>query len=501
MMVFIIYLLVFLSLIYYNGFFGIIKDDKISNKQFTILFLLKALAVPTFYFVYKKLYGGLELFDAGKFYRDASIISDFAKEDTLAYVKLLFGLQDDSPGSYDFVNYLSRTDNWDNGQLKDFLYNDNRVVIRLHSLFHFIAFKSYFAHALFNCLLSFFGLVFIYKSIKEFFVGKELYLIIILFFIPALWFYTGAVLKEGITIFVFGGQLNCIKKISSKKFNLKHILFEIIFLFISFLLKPYLLLLGTFCFGVFFYLQSKPQLKYKISLFFSAIILAAITINLLSLIVKHSSLIKAVNTHQKVFNDAAKGGIFLLDSTKFVRVNYNLNSVKKLEGKDSVYSIKPKVPYVYWEHSHQQDTLFCAANSDTLAQYKLVYMIGESNSNINAANYQKGILPAIGAGFYYSLLYPFFFNAKGPLHLLASLENLLILISFIILIIGLIRKKKPALLPLVFLSFALTICLLAGLATPNSGAIFRYRSPVIGFIVLAALYYLPIELRKIDKNN
>ena len=126
-MVFIIYLLVFLSLIYYNGFFGIIKDDKISNKQFTILFLLKALAVPTFYFVYKKLYGGLELFDAGKFYRDASIISDFAKEDTLAYVKLLFGLQDDSPGSYDFVNYLSRTDNWDNGQLKDFLYNDNHI--------------------------------------------------------------------------------------------------------------------------------------------------------------------------------------------------------------------------------------------------------------------------------------------------------------------------------------------------------------------------------------
>jgi hypothetical protein len=501
MIAFIIYLLFFLALIYYNGFFGLIKDDKISNKHFALLFLLKALAVPTFYIVYKKLYGGLELFDAGKFYRDASIISDFAKEDGIAYLRLLIGLQDDSSGSYDFVNYLSRTDNWDNGQLKDFLYNDNRVVIRLHSLFHFIAFKSYSVHALLNCFLSFVGLVFIYKSIKDFFVGKEWYVIIVLFFIPALWFYTGAVLKEGITIFVLGCQLYCLKKLITEKLKLKFIILSSIFLFISFFLKPYLLLSGTFCFGVFFYLQNKTQLNYKTLLFFGTLVLVAFSINLLSLLVKHSSLLKAVNTHQRVFNDAAKGGIFLLDSTKFVRVNYNLNSVKKLEGTDSVYTIKSKIPYTYWEHSHQHDTLFCVANSDTLTHYKLVYLIGESKSNIDATYYQKGLLPALGAGFYYSLFYPFFFNAKGPIHLLASLENLLILISFIIILLGIIQAKKPSFFPIVFLSFALAICLLAGLATPNSGAIFRYRSPVIGFIVLAAIYYLPMERDKIDKKN
>jgi hypothetical protein len=47
--------------------------------------------------------------------------------------------------------------------------------------------------------------------------------------------------------------------------------------------------------------------------------------------------------------------------------------------------------------------------------------------------------------------------------------------------------------------FALGLCLLIGLTTPNSGAIFRYRSPAVIFILLAALYYLPVS-KKSDKQ-
>ena len=76
-----IYLLLILFLIYKNNFFGLLKDEQINSKIVTVLFLLKILAIPTFYLVYKKMYGGLEKFDAGKFYTDATIINDYAKAD------------------------------------------------------------------------------------------------------------------------------------------------------------------------------------------------------------------------------------------------------------------------------------------------------------------------------------------------------------------------------------------------------------------------------------
>ena len=152
LIIFTLYLVVILFLIYRNNFFGLFKDDAVNSKTFTFLFLLKALAIPAFYFVYKKMYGGLEKFDAGKFYADATVLNDYAKADFFGYIKVLFGLQDESPGTVFFKDYLIHTNNWDNGRLKDFLYNYNRIVIRVHSIIHFIAFNSYHVHALFSFL-------------------------------------------------------------------------------------------------------------------------------------------------------------------------------------------------------------------------------------------------------------------------------------------------------------------------------------------------------------
>jgi hypothetical protein len=42
-------------LIYKNNFFGLLKDEQINSKIVTVLFLLKTIAIPTFYLVYKKI--------------------------------------------------------------------------------------------------------------------------------------------------------------------------------------------------------------------------------------------------------------------------------------------------------------------------------------------------------------------------------------------------------------------------------------------------------------
>lgn len=479
-------------LIYRNNFFGLFKDKVINSKIFTILFLLKALAIPAFYLVYKKLYGGVEKFDAGKFYSDAIVLNNFAKHDLVGYLKVVFGLQDESPGTDFFDNYLVNTTNWDNGRLKDFLYNDNRIVIRVHSLIHFIAFNSYYVHALFSCFISFIGITFIYKTVKEFFIGKEIYVLLILCLLPALWFYTGAVLKEGLAIFVLGCMLYQIKKLFSGQSTVLSICTLIFMLFISLLLKPYLLFFAAIYFTLFFVLYYSKKIKHKTVVLISSLILVFISLNSLSIAFKKRSLLEAAITHQRVFADASKGGIFLLDSVKFVRLEFDSTLVKKVVNKPEYFTIKKNAPYIYWEHTHQQDTLFNASNIDTATQYKLVYQLPKSGSNINLDPNSTNIFSVSASYLYYSLFHPLFFNSKSMLQHLASLENLFIILSLLIVFYGIIRNKKDNFPAITFVVFTLLLCLLIGLTTPNSGAIFRYRSPAVVFLLMAALYYLPV---------
>ena len=489
----VIYLVLLLFLIYRTGSFGMIRDDRISATQFTWLFLLKALAVPVFSLVYAKFYGGVEGLDAGVFYKDAKAVHAFALSDPGAYLKLMFGLLDDSEGSYVYRHCLVHTQNWDNGKIRDFFYNDNRIVIRLHSLIHFIAFNSYFVHALLSCFLSFIGIVYLYKSFKEFFPGKELWLLFVFCFFPTLWFYTGAVSKEGIALFVLGCSVYSLKKLIYRQAAFRDVLWLALLLATSCFLKPYLLCSAALCFALFFFLH-RFQVRYRILYFMGALIFCGIAVNGLSILVRHKSLSHAAFARQRIFADAARGGIFLIDSVEFIRLDYDSTLVKKAGA--GYYTIKKDIPYIYWEHSHQEDTLFCTANKDTTRRYQMVYQLPESGSNFDLSVYSGGKVRLLASCLYYSLFYPFFINAKGLLQMVASLENLLILLSLLIVLTGLVRNRKDNFPVLVFMVFALGLCILVGLTTPNSGAIFRYRSPAVIFILAAALYYwVPLKAR------
>ena len=485
----VIYLIVFLALIYKTNFFGVIKDEIISSKTFTILFLLKSLSIPAFVIIYKKFYGGLENFDAGNFYNDAKAVNTFAHHHFLEYLKMLVGLQNDNDGSFCYNNCLIYTHNWDNGRIRDFLYNDNRVVIRVHSLLHFIAFNSYYVHALFSCFLSFIGITYLYKALKEFFIGKEIWVLLILCFFPTLWFYTGSLSKEALTLFFLGCGVYQIRKFILKDYKYSSVLFLIFIVFVSFLLKPYVLLFSFVCFALFFKIQYSKKTNYKLIIYFSSIFIFILLLNITSLFLKNKSLYRVAMARQRVFADASTGGIFLLDSKRtFVRLEYDSTLVKKI--KPNYYTITLNAPYIYWENSHQQDTLLCKANTDTTTKYTLVYQLPKSGSNFILPD---SFLYLSASGFYYTLFYPLFFNSKNSLQLIASLENVFIILSLILIIMGLVRSNKQKFIPITLISITLIVCFLIGITTPNSGAVIRYRSLVVIFILLSALYYFPIK--------
>jgi hypothetical protein len=497
------YLILFLFLIYKTNFFGIIKDDVISSKSFTILFFLKAIAIPVYVFIYKRFYGGLEDFDAGNFYNDAKNVNTFAHQHFLEYLKMIVGLQDDSEGSFCYTHCLVNTHNWDNGRIRDFLYNDNRIVIRIHSLLHFIAFNSYTVHALFSCFLSFVGITYLYKSLKQFFAGKEIWVLLILCLFPTLWFYTGSVSKESLTLFFLGCGIYQIRKFVLKEYKISSLLFLVFILFIALLLKPYVLITSFMCFTLLFKILYSKKIHLKTLIYCLAIITSIILANFISKNIKNKTLYQIAIERQRIFADASIGGIFLLDSSKFVRLDFDSTLIKKFVITDSslvkkiYYKIKLNVPYIYWEHTHQEDTLFCAANKDTITKYTFVYDQPKSGSNINLPN---SFLHLSVSSFYYTLFYPLFFNAKNSLQYIASFENVIIILSLFVIVFGMARSNKPKFISISFLSLAFAVCFLIGITTPNSGAIVRYRSLVVIFILLSALYYFPISKIKLWKN-
>jgi hypothetical protein len=492
LIVFIVYAVALLTLLYGNGFFHVFSDPGISRKKMSLLFLGKLCAVPVFYVIYQKMYGGIAKFDTGKFYNDVQVICEFAKKDPLFYLRLLFGLQDDHPGSSDYVNCLKNTVNWDNGTVKDYLYNDNRIVIRVHTLFNFIAFGSYQAHALFSCFLSFTGIFFLYKTFKELFVGKEIYFMIILCFFPALWFYTGALLKEGLCLFVMGTAVFQIRRAIQGPRTTWNALTLLFLLFISCLLKPYLIIFFLALFSLFFILLKYCPEKKRVVVFGITVVILLLLANASSIFLKDRSLSTAALQHQKRFENVSRGGIFLTDSENFMQLKPDTSLIIK-GARPNFVRIRKDVPYMYWLPEKPADTLYCKANKDTLSEYQLIYYIPLSGSNIVLD--KRNTFTLITSALYYTFLHPFFHDGRNPLQILASFENLVLMLSILLILIGFIQKHKPPFFPIVCLIFAVGISLLVGISAPNSGAIFRYRAPADVFLLLAALYYFPFKFR------
>jgi hypothetical protein len=485
-----LYLIVITGLLLHKRFFGLFRDNHLDKKTLAGFFLLKALAVPAFYLVYERYYGGLEFFDSGKFYHDVQVIHAYAFKNTMGFIRLMLGLQDEDPSSEIYRHCLANTLNWDNGT-KDFFYNDNRILIRLHVLLHFIAFRSWFVHALFSCFFSFAGLFMLYKSFRNCFKDREKWLFALLCFFPALWFYTGGFLKEGFTVFIMGCTVHAIRQALHFGISMRS-LWLVPLLLLSFLLKPYLLLLSACCFGVFFLLNNKKP-RYRPLIFLSVIALAVLLLNFATIALKGRSLGEAALKQQRVFSGMAKGGIFLAHEDIYLRLDYDSSLVKRIN--DSVYTIREGVPYAYWEDTHHEDTLYNYGNTDTLTQYRLQFMTPQAGSNLQTRPYSDPVAMHILQAFYNSLFRPFFYNAKNAIAMVVSLENLLLSLSILICLFGFIRNKKDPFPPLVFLFFALSVCLLVGFTSPNTGAIFRYRAPAVIFILMSALYYLPARKR------
>ena len=212
---------------------GLVKNLGFSNLQIQCLFSLKVLVGIGFTVFYQYYYGSRNTTDAFRFYDDANLLFEVFKNDPLTYFKVIFGIDMQSDT---VINATDQLNNWYKNHLHG-VFNDNMTIIRFNAFVRLFSFDVYHIHTLIINLMSILGLAALVNAIKNFGVNSKLTFLSILIF-PGIIFWSSAVLKESLLVFVMGFLTYYgIKTISS--FNLKHLGFLILFFLLGLTIKSY----------------------------------------------------------------------------------------------------------------------------------------------------------------------------------------------------------------------------------------------------------------------
>ena len=182
-----------------------LRVEGLNNWTQSLGFVVKMGAGFYFLYVYTTIYGnGALSADAGAFMEESLILHDVFWTSPFDYIKLLIGW--DSNDILMF-KYLSETSHWDPGSQA--ILSDNRNILRVHSLIHFISFNRVNIHLLIMCSISLVGVKQLYLAIKDHTRIKNFYVYLILLVFPSVLFWTSSILKEplmflGLALFVRG---------------------------------------------------------------------------------------------------------------------------------------------------------------------------------------------------------------------------------------------------------------------------------------------------------
>ncbi len=161
-------------------------------------FLIKVLAGITLGLIYTHHYTDRSTADTFKFFDDSRVMFDALQENPYDFLRMVSGIDANAP---ELRKYYLQMDAWLN---TDVLFNDNKTIIRLNALFHFISLGKYYVHVVLLNILSFAGLIFLYKTFIVSFTGSKKLLFAGTFLLPSVLFWGSGLLKDGLLLFAFG---------------------------------------------------------------------------------------------------------------------------------------------------------------------------------------------------------------------------------------------------------------------------------------------------------
>lgn len=370
-----------------------------------------------------------------------------------------------------------------NASFDDVFYNNSRIIIYINFFIQFISFNNVFVHILFFCFFSFIGLTALYKAFYKYFPTKKNILIIGLYLIPSVLFWTSGIYKETIALSCLGLIIYLSDFGLIKSFTLKTIAFLTVLLILLFFIKIYIFLALLPLLVINWLIAKLNSSKYF--LYYALIFVSFILI--VHLISKTSNRLNAyqlIADKQAKAISEAKGGIFLMNETNFISVNYN-DSISLVALSDSTYFIKPGSQYLSWELDNMRDTTFVTNSSDSL-RYKFLYKIKPANSVIEIEKIEPSFL-SIYSSIPFAIANVFFqptlFSIKNVLQRFSWIENMWLLLLIVIAILFFDKKILSQKEVLIFcILFALIQFALIGMTTPVVGAMVRYKVTALPFL-------------------
>jgi hypothetical protein len=187
----------FIFLIYKLPFFD---ATGISKKSITLVFILKILFGLILWAVYTFYYPNRSTADIYKYFDDSKIMFDALKTNPVHYIKMLFGIGNNTP---EFEAYYAEMHYWTrkNG---GGTFNDGHTVIRFNAFIRLFSQGYYTVHTVFICFLSLIGFIAIYKVFIPLLRNKKHELFLAVFLLPSVLFWGSGVLKEGLLFFTLG---------------------------------------------------------------------------------------------------------------------------------------------------------------------------------------------------------------------------------------------------------------------------------------------------------
>jgi len=396
-----------------------------------IFFSLKVISGIALSLIYKYYYDP-QTSDIYRYFDDGLYLYSVFWKNPVDFFKILTGIGI----SQEHVDlYLSNMSHWFRPWEAP-LYNDNRVVIRFNAIVGLFSFGHLHVHTVFANIVSFTGLVALYKFfIKYMPKEKIIWLKWGIFLFPSLLFWGSGVLKEAVLIGCFGVSVYLADYLLMyKKIFWGKILLLVACLWILLLLKPYILVLFLPCFAGFYISKNnnflKTQLNYILS--FSFLLILAI---ILHYAWPEYSPINLLARKQNDFINLA----IEFNAGSLIHVNY----------------LKPDL---------------------------------------------LDILRNAPQGFLTTLLRPHILEADTLFTLFASLENMLILLLLIVAFVIPPNLSKQPPITYISLWFFLAGFTFIGITTPISGAIVRYKIVMLPFLWVFIVNLMKPSLTKRSKT-
>lgn len=468
----------YLYLSRWNGMLGIQKW------MLPVAFVLKC-AVGSFFlylFIYQNPTGEIDN-DARTFLFEGEVLNTVFYESPVDYFRFLTGIGDTDALA---DHYMSEATHWTVGDQS--IINDNKNVIRMHSLIYFFSFDSPFVHLILFSLVGLIGLTFIYLVLKKFSGMNRALLFWLIIFLPSALFWSSSVLKEpfsllGIGLFLF------VAFVKRKLTPFQRILGVLLSMIIMLAFKPYIFLF-ILPSVIFYWLYMKmPSRKLLYSTLTFLLILT------LGALVFQQQIDKAVHhiaRKQFDFSNLGRSGTFANNGKSFYFFKYEDYDVLKFEG-DSVSVIKPCTAWIAKYGSLDEPT---PIHLEPTGEKWIVHFKNEPATSfieIPDVRTKTDLLYAAPQAIVNAVLRPFPTDPGSNFKYLTFLVSLTL---FGTLILALFRRpqlsaKQKGLIYSIVL-FSLLLSLAIGWVTPVLGAIVRYRMPIeLGLVVVACILFIP----------